>query len=255
MIINISIIYYIIFFILLLLLLNYIILITTNIFVAKVHKSSLKIFFYRIKILLILLKCFETLKQIYLPIRNIFEKYIFKSFMKILMLFFSSNLNYTLLNLIQKLDSRKFISCWNEWKIANFYTDAGKETRFYNVQDIKRGRWRVFPWCRRRETREELWIRNLLSRETKFAPYETNSNLYRERFAEQTKLPTIYIYISTYIRRGIVDARMPKPSPCLIFLPIFQIASRSYIWFSRLNRCSDDSFEYKRLNILFINFI
>lgn len=65
----------------------------------------------------------------------------------------------------------------------------------------------------------------------------------------------IYIYISTYIRRGIVDARMPKPSPCLIFLPIFQIASRSYIWFSRLNRCSDDSFKYKRLNILFINFI
>lgn len=118
--------------------------------------------------------------------------------MKILMLFFSSNLNYTLLNLIQKLDSRKFISCWNEWKIANFYADAGKETRFYNVQDIKRGRWRVFPWCRRRETREELWIRNLLSRETKFAPYETNSNLYRERFAEQTKLPTIYIYI--YLR-------------------------------------------------------
>lgn len=120
--------------------------------------------------------------------------------MKILMLFFSSNLNYTLLNLIQKLDSRKFISCWNEWKIANFYTDAGKETRFYNVQDIKRGRWRVFPWCRRRETREELWIRNLLSRETKFAPYETNSNLYRERFAEQTKLPTIYryIYLRTY---------------------------------------------------------
>lgn len=199
MIINISIIYYIIFFILLLLLLNYTILITTNIFVAKVHKSSLKIFFYRIKILLILLKCFETLKQIYLSIRNIFEKYVFKSFMKILMLFFSSNLNYTLLNLIQKLDSRKFISCWNEWKIANFYADAGKETRFYNVQDIKRGRWRVFPWCRRRETREELWIRNLLSRETKFAPYETNSNLYRERFAEQTKLPTIYIYIYIYV--------------------------------------------------------
>lgn len=177
--------------------------------------------------------------------------------MKILMLFFSSKLNYTLLNLIQKLDSRKFISCWNEWKIANFYTDAGKETRFYNVQDIKRGRWRVFPWCRRRETREELWIRNLLSRERlnsrptkrirtctgKDLPSKQNYQLY------------IYIYISTYIRRGIADARMPKPSPCLIFLPIFQIASRSYIWFSRLNRCSDDSFEYKRLNILFINFI
>lgn len=149
-----------------------------------------------------------------------------------LFLFFLRHLNHAR-NLMQKLDWRTKIHFWLEWKIANFYADAGKRTRFYNVQDIKRGTWRVSPRCRRRETHEQLWIRNLPSTETKFAPYETNSNLYRERFAEQTKLPTMYI--PTYIRRGVVDRANPQVKFFLDFSSNFSncLAIIRVFWFSQ----------------------
>lgn len=126
---------------------------------------------------------------------------------------------------------------------------------FITCKILKGETWRVSPRCRRCETHEELWIRNLLSRETKFAPYETNSNLYRERFAEQTKLPTIYIYIPTYIRRGVVDRECPSQVFSWFSFQFFKLPRDHTFGFYSLNRCSDNFFEYKCLNMLFINFI
>lgn len=131
---------------------------------------------------------------------------------KYVLLFFLRHLNHAR-NLMQELDWRTKIYFWSETseKSPISMPMQGRERGFYNVQDIKRGTWRVSPRCRRRETHGELWIRNLPSTETKFAPYETNSNLYRERFAEQTKLPTMYI------RRGVVDRANAQVLPWFFF--------------------------------------